>query len=126
MSTPATTSLECSASVIPANAGIQYNVVIPAKAGIQTPIIPGPRRHPEVRGICFSAVIVVTLLLAGCGRTINRAAERRIRDALPQYIGPARTWRAHVENPPERTLRGKLSQITIDGDGVEFGETIRM
>src|SRR5437773_12469432 len=75
---------------------------------------------------CQHLLIAICLLSSGCGRTINRAAERRIRDTLPQYIGHARVWRAHVENPPERTLRGKLSQITIDGEGVDFGETIRL
>src|SRR5690349_3078554 len=99
--------------------------------------VSGPN-NPEVRGICFFrchpagirflAVLFLTacLLTTGCGRTINRAAERRIRDALPQYIGTARTWRAHVDNPPERTISGKLSRITIDGEGVDFGETIRL
>lgn len=84
-------------------------------------------RHPL--GICLPVWVVLLsacLLATGCGRTINRAAERRIRDALPQYIGPAHVWRAHVENPPERTIRGKLSQISIDGEGVDFGEIIRL
>ena len=66
----------------------------------------------------------VCLLATGCGRTINRAAERKIRDVLPSYIGPARVWRAHVENPPERTIGGHLGSVTIDGEQVQLRETI--
>jgi hypothetical protein len=63
-------------------------------------------------------------MITGCGRTINRSAERKIRDALPAYIGPARVWRAHVDNPPERTLSGRLRNLTIDGEEVEMKQTI--
>jgi hypothetical protein len=64
------------------------------------------------------------LLASGCGRTINRTAERKIRDVLPSYIGAAKVWRAHVENPPERTLQGRLSSVTIDGEAVQLRDTI--
>jgi hypothetical protein len=67
---------------------------------------------------------LLVFLLPGCARTVNRAAERKIRDALPSYIGPARVWRAHVDNAPERTIRGRLSRVTIDGEGVELRQTI--
>src|SRR6266487_4463315 len=72
------------------------------------------------------AAICCAILIVGCGRTINRTAERKIRDALPGYIGPARVWRAHVENPPERTLRGRLSVVTIDGEGVDLKQTVTL
>src|SRR5688500_6796251 len=70
--------------------------------------------------------VTVPLLTAGCTRPVNRAAERKIRDALPKFIGPARVWRAHVENSPERTARGRLSQVTIDGEDVDLRKTIRL
>lgn len=60
------------------------------------------------------------LLLTGCGRAINRSAERRIREALPDILGSARQYRVHVANPPERTLRGRLADVTIDGDDVQL------
>ncbi len=71
-------------------------------------------------------VTLVPLLVTGCTRPVNRAAERKIRDALPTFIGPARIWRAHVENAPERTARGKLSRVIIDGENVEVRKTIRL
>src|SRR5437879_2530432 len=68
--------------------------------------------------------LLLLLLLPGCTRPINRSAERRIRDALPGYIGPARIWRAHVDNAAERTVQGRLSSVTIDGEGVLLKETV--
>src|SRR5262249_8326884 len=76
--------------------------------------------------IHFAAAALLVTALFGCGRTINRTAERKIRDALPGYIGPARVWRAHVDNPPERTLRGRLSVVTIDGEGVDLKQTVTL
>jgi hypothetical protein len=73
--------------------------------------------------VCFLTV-VLPLLFAGCSRTINRTAERKVRDALPSYIGPAKVWRAHVDNPVERTLKGKLRNVTIDGEEVQLAEQI--
>jgi len=70
------------------------------------------------------ALLSLLLLATGCARTINRSAERKIRDALPSYIGPARVWRAHVENPPERTIQGRLRRIMIDGEQVRLRQTI--
>jgi hypothetical protein len=67
---------------------------------------------------------LLLLLTSGCGRVINRTAERKIRDALPAYIGPARVWRVRVENPELETLQGKLRHIYIEGEGVSLKQTI--
>ena len=61
----------------------------------------------------------------GCGRTINRTAESRIREVLPEYLGAAKSWSAHVDSPPLNTLNGKLRNLTIDGEQVNLQETIR-
>jgi uncharacterized protein YceK len=68
--------------------------------------------------------IFVFMAISGCGRVINRTAERKIRDVLPVYLGPAKVWRAHVDNNAMRTLGGKLSVITIDGEDVQLQNTI--
>lgn len=72
----------------------------------------------------FLLIVILPFLFAGCSRTINRTAERKIRDALPSYIGPAKVWRAHVDNPVERTLKGKLRNVTIDGEEVQLAQQI--
>jgi len=71
------------------------------------------------------ATVVVALgglvLAAGsCGRVVNRTAERRIREALPDAIGPARQYRVHIDNAPLRSIEGKFANVTIDGDDVQF------
>jgi hypothetical protein len=77
-----------------------------------------PARAPK--GSRLPPFLFCLLLLAGCGRSINRAAERRIRDALPDVLGPAKQYRVHVENAPERTIEGRLANVTIDGDDVQL------
>ena len=68
---------------------------------------------PAARRICLIAV--ATTCLAGCGRAINRSAERRIRDLLPDLVGNARQYRVHVEGADSETARGKLRSISVDG-----------
>jgi hypothetical protein len=79
---------------------------------------------PRVRTMAL--VCVAAAAATGCGRTVNRAAERRIRDALSTYVGPAVSWRAHVEGAPERTVRGRLGRVTIDGTEVRLREQITL
>lgn len=68
----------------------------------------------------YILLLAALLSLAGCGRAINRTAERRIREALPDLLGPARQYRAHVDNAPERTLRGRLAHVAVDGEDVQL------
>lgn len=82
-----------------------------------------------MQNICKTIVllfitVVISVVMSGCGRVINRTAERKIRDVLPVYLGPAKVWRAHVDNNAMRTLGGKLSVITIDGEDVQLQHTI--
>jgi hypothetical protein len=60
------------------------------------------------------------LPLVGCGRPINRAAERRIRESLPDLLGNAREYRVHVGGAATSTLQGRLAEITVDGEDVQF------
>ena len=67
------------------------------------------------RALLLSGALV---LIAGCGRVVNRTVERRIREALPRTFGPAKEYRVHVASPMARTLRGQLGSVTVDGDDV--------
>ena len=53
---------------------------------------------------------------------INRTAERRIREALPDLLGQARQYKAHVEGAAQRTIGGRLARVTIDGDDVDLSD----
>lgn len=66
------------------------------------------------------SILSALLLLAGCGRSINRAAERRIRDLLPAMLGEARDYQVRVSSAPERTLRGRLANVRIEGADVQL------
>ena len=66
------------------------------------------------------ALLGLAIVGLGCNRVVNRTAERKIREALPGAIGPARDYRVHVESAAQRTIEGKFSNITIDGDDVQF------
>ncbi len=72
-------------------------------------------RHARVLSIlcCLAA-------LNGCGRAVNRSAERRVRDMLPTVLGPARLYTVHVTNSAMRTAQGRLSDVTIDGEDIAF------
>ncbi len=73
------------------------------------------------RNTCLLIWTLIWLLtLSGCGRAVNRAAERRIRESLPDLLGNARQYRVHVDSPPTRTLQGRLASVTIDGEDVQF------
>ncbi len=72
------------------------------------------RRFALMLGLLF-AVFGVGL---GCGRAVNRAAERKVRDALPRLLGEAKTYRVSINNDPLRTIGGSLANIAIDGDDV--------
>lgn len=66
------------------------------------------------------AAAALVAAICGCGRPVNRAAERRIRDALPQLLGSARSYRVHVSGEPLSTVRGRLQHVAIDGDDVSL------
>lgn len=75
-------------------------------------------RRLRVLSVVF--LLIAVLSLCGCERAINRAAERRIRDALPTTLGPARAYRVHIANAPENTVAGHLNSVTVDGDDVQL------
>ena len=62
----------------------------------------------------------LSVMTAGCGRVVNRTVERRIREALPRTIGPAKEYRVHVASAMGHTLQGKLGDVTVDGDDVQL------
>src|SRR5437016_216109 len=68
-----------------------------------------------IRPYAAATIVALMVVVPGCGRPINRTAERRIRDALPGYIGPARVWRAHVDNPAEPRLESD-TRLRFDPD----------
>jgi hypothetical protein len=78
------------------------------------------------RSLAFMALLLGVAALCGCTRTVNRTAERKIRDVLPDVLGPARQYRAHVDSAPGNTVAGRLAAVTIDGDDVQLPNGLLM
>jgi hypothetical protein len=68
--------------------------------------------------LLFSLALLLTLV--GCTRAVNRAAERRIRESLPDLLGSARQYRVHVSGAATSSIQGRLADVTVDGDDVQF------
>ena len=75
-----------------------------------------------LRLILFSSVLLLIFLAlcTGCARPINRTAERRVREMLPEILGTARAYRVHIDNAPQSTLGGRFTNVAIDGDDVQL------
>jgi len=81
--------------------------------------------HPLVlrireRRALMTATVLVLYTIVGCGRTVNRSAERHIRDLLPDLIGNARQYRVHVDGAAGASALGKLESVTVDGDDIQM------
>jgi hypothetical protein len=72
------------------------------------------------RSVSAALLLLGVAALCGCTRTVNRTAERKIRDVLPDLLGPARQYRAHVDSEAGGTMAGRLAAVTIDGDDVQL------
>ncbi len=83
--------------------------------------IPKPRFGPTPQGLKIAgALLLAAFTMAGCSRAVNRAAERRIRDAMPAMLGPARAYHAHVDSSAAQTAGGRMAHVLIDGDDVRI------
>lgn len=66
-------------------------------------------------------LIAVLLLVAGCTDGIVRPkVEGGIRDALTQYIGPAKEYTVHADGSAMSMITGKISRLRIEGTGVQL------
>lgn len=67
----------------------------------------------------FLALMVVALI-AGCsGGIIRPRVEDGIKDALPDYIGPAREYSVRCDGDSTKMLGGKIERLHIEGRDVQ-------
>ncbi len=76
------------------------------------------RNSTRLTSITVAAVALC--LASGCGRAVNRSAERHIRDLLPELIGTARQYRVHVDAGSAAAAKGRLSSVTVDGNDIQM------
>jgi hypothetical protein len=73
-----------------------------------------------VRKLFVLLLISCVAGLSACNRPINREAEKRVKAVLPDLLGPARQYSVRVDGGWDRTVRGKLRKVAIDGYDVEL------
>lgn len=63
---------------------------------------------------------ILAALLSGCASSIIRpTVENAIRDSLPGYIGPAKSYDVHTSGSAGEMIGGKLDCLKIEGDDVQ-------
>jgi hypothetical protein len=72
------------------------------------------------------ALLAPLFFLAGCGREVERAAERRVNGLLPALVGPADKYGTRVRGNPDALLRGRMRSVHIDGEGVRMTEELTL
>jgi len=70
--------------------------------------------------------LLLTLILPACNRPVNREAEKRVKAVLPDLLGPARQYSVRVDGGWDRTLRGKLRKVAVEGFDVELSSGLVM
>lgn len=64
--------------------------------------------------------LLVIAMIAGCsGGIIRPTIEDGIRDALPDYIGPAKDYNVHCEGDSTAMLGGVIRRLHIEGKDVQ-------
>ncbi|HET6455727.1 MAG TPA: DUF2993 domain-containing protein [Armatimonadota bacterium] len=71
-----------------------------------------------MRRVLFALLIVT--LVAGCsGGVIRPRVEDGIRDALPNYIGPAKEYKVRCDGDSTKMIGGKIERLYIEGKDVQ-------
>lgn len=76
--------------------------------------------YQRTQRMALVGLLLGLFALCGCTRAVNRTAERKIRDVLPDVLGPARQYKAHIDSAPNRTMAGHIAAVQIDGDDVQL------
>jgi uncharacterized protein YpmS len=72
-----------------------------------------------VKKICLAALFAV--FITGCaGGFIKSQVQSGIRDALPTYIGPAKSYTVSVDGSATEMLNGHIRHLHIDGTDVKI------
>jgi hypothetical protein len=82
-------------------------------------------RASSDRRLGLAAAVLSILFTAGCGRTIERAAESRLNGMLPELLGPADRYATRVRGGGS-LLRGRAEGVHIDGFGVRVTEGLTL
>ena len=82
------------------------------------------RRVGASRAALLFTVYCSLFTLAGCGNEIRGNIERGIAEALPEKIGPAKSYSVKVSGSTLAMLSGKLSGVDISGEEVRTSKGV--
>ncbi len=72
-----------------------------------------------------SGEILLILFLAGCARPGEKQAEKAIQKLLPEYLGPARSYKTEVKGKSlGAVMRGRLREVHIVGTDVQLTDEL--
>ena len=72
------------------------------------------------RGLSLAALILLIVLLSGCGNPINHKVSDRIAAILPKTLGPARSYEVETTGTSLHLTNGHIGEVSIHGDDVEL------
>jgi len=69
----------------------------------------------------LALIAIAAVLVAGCSRGLIRPrVEKGIRNALPNYIGPAREYVVRADGSTSAMMKGLIKHLHIEGKGVQL------
>lgn len=69
-------------------------------------------------------LLFLLLFLAGCGRSVERIAERKVSELLPGVIGPADKYASRVRGSASALRAGRLRSVHIEGVNVRLTDDL--
>lgn len=73
------------------------------------------------RAVVLILVIVIAAVIAGCdGNPVREQVESSVAKAMPDVIGPAKSYQVRAYGPTLRLMKGKLDGLDITGTDVKL------
>ncbi|MGC4044579.1 MAG: DUF2993 domain-containing protein [Armatimonas sp.] len=73
----------------------------------------------------YAALLLLALALVGCARPGEQQAEKAILKLLPEYLGPAKSYRTQVKGKSlGAVMRGRLREVHIVGEQVQLTDEL--
>ncbi len=79
-----------------------------------------------IRFLLILLTLACLVLTGGCGRSVERMAERRLNPLLPAFLGPAEKYSTRVRGNPGALSRGRLRSVHIEGIGVQVSSELTL
>jgi len=105
----------------PRRFGLELETVTGAMYNVRAGIVIRSRPTPAEVFLkkVFPFTILATLISGCAGGLIRSEVEKGVRHALPDYIGPARSYSVNVHGDSAAILKGRIERLEIEGEDVQ-------